>query len=127
VSTIGIGVDMVDKKRIATLYDRYGQKFARRILSRNELEDYQNVKDKVSFLAKRFSAKEAISKVLGTGIGQGIRLSELSVDHDIHGKPLAVLSGRALEIMRDRQIDSILISTSDEKEQAISFAVGTRN
>jgi len=127
VSTVGIGVDMVDKRRIASLHERYGLKFARRILSEAEFRDYQRVKDKVSFLAKRFSAKEAISKVLGTGVGQGIRFSELSVEHDAKGKPLAVLSGRAQQIMKELQIDSILLSTSDEKEQAISFAVGTRN
>ena len=127
MSTIGIGVDMVDKRRIASLHERYGIKFARRILSESEFRDYQQVKDKVSFLAKRFSAKEAMSKVLGTGVGQGIRFSELSVGHDAQGKPLAVLSGRAQQIMKDLQIDSILLSTSDEKEQAISFAVGTRN
>jgi holo-[acyl-carrier protein] synthase len=118
---------MVDKRRIASLHERYGLKFARRILSEAELRDYQSVKDKVSFLAKRFSAKEAMSKVLGTGVGQGIRFSELSVEHDAKGKPLAVLSGRAQQIMKELQIDSILLSTSDEKEQAISFAVGTRN
>jgi len=127
VSTVGIGVDMVDKRRIASLHERYGLKFARRILSASEFKDYQRVKDKVSFLAKRFSAKEAMSKVLGTGVGQGIRFSELSVEHDAKGKPLAVLSGRAQQIMKELQIDSILLSTSDEKEQAISFAVGTRN
>ncbi len=127
MSTVGIGVDMVDKRRIASLHERYGLKFARRILSEAELRDYQSVKDKVSFLAKRFSAKEAMSKVLGTGVGQGIRFSELSVEHDAKGKPLAVLSGRAQQIMKELQIDSILLSTSDEKEQAISFAVGTRN
>jgi len=127
VSTVGIGVDMVDKRRISSLHERYGLKFARRILSEAEFRDYQRVKDKVSFLAKRFSAKEAISKVLGTGVGQGIRFSELSVEHDAKGKPLAVLSGRAQQIMKELQIDSILLSTSDEKEQAISFAVGTRN
>ena len=127
MSTIGIGVDMVDKRRIALLHERYGLKFARRILSKSEFIDYQRVKDKVSFLAKRFSAKEAMSKVLGTGVGQGVRFSELSVEHDAKGKPLAVLSGRAQQIMKELQIDSILLSTSDEKEQAISFAVGTRN
>jgi len=127
VSTVGIGVDMVDKRRISSLHERYGLKFARRILSEAEFRDYQRVKDKVSFLAKRFSAKEAMSKVLGTGVGQGIRFSELSVEHDAKGKPLAVLSGRAQQIMKELQIDSILLSTSDEKEQAISFAVGTRN
>ena len=127
MSTVGIGVDMVDKRRIASLHERYGLKFARRILSASEFKDYQQVKDKVSFLAKRFSAKEAMSKVLGTGVGQGVRFSELSVEHDAKGKPLAVLSGRAQQIMKELQIDSILLSTSDEKEQAISFAVGTRN
>lgn len=127
MSTVGIGVDMVDKRRISSLHERYGLKFARRILSEAEFRDYQRVKDKVSFLAKRFSAKEAMSKVLGTGVGQGIRFSELSVEHDAKGKPLAVLSGRAQQIMKELQIDSILLSTSDEKEQAISFAVGTRN
>ena len=127
MSTVGVGVDMVDKRRIASLHVRYGLKFARRILSESEFRDYQQVKDKVSFLAKRFSAKEAMSKVLGTGIGQGIRFSELSVEHDAKGKPLAVLSGRAQKIMQELQIDKILLSTSDEKEQAISFAVGTRN
>lgn len=127
MSTVGIGVDMVDKRRIASLHERYGLKFVRRILSESEYRDYEQVKDKVSFLAKRFSAKEAMSKVLGTGVGQGIRFSELSVEHDAKGKPLAVLSGRAQQIMKELQIDSILLSTSDEKEQAISFAVGIRN
>lgn len=127
MSIHGLGVDMVSKKRIGKIHDKYGDRFAERLFASQELAEYHAASDKVSFLAKRFAAKEAISKVLGTGITSHVHLRDLVLTHDDHGKPLVALDGHAGELMDDLGMDTILISISDEIEHAIAFCVGANN
>lgn len=127
MSIHGVGVDIVSKERIRKIHSKYGVRFAERLFAGHELAEYNKAGDKDSFLAKRFAAKEAISKVLGTGITASIHLKDLILTHDEHGKPLVVLEGRAKEQMYSLGMDSILISISDEKEHAVAFCVGANN
>jgi holo-[acyl-carrier protein] synthase len=127
MSIHGLGVDMVNKERISKIHRKYGVRFAERLFGSLELAEYHAASDKDSFLAKRFAAKEAISKVLGTGITSRVHLRDLILDHDAQGKPLVVLEGHAQELMISLGMDSILISISDEKDHAIAFCVGTNN
>ena len=64
----GLGIDLVENFRIKKIYDRYGNRFAKRILDNEEIRDFNISNDKVSFLAKRFASKEALSKSLGLGL-----------------------------------------------------------
>lgn len=127
MSIHGVGVDIVSKERIRKIHHKYGIRFAERLFGSDELAEYNRAGDKDSFLAKRFAAKEAISKVLGTGITSSIHLRDLILTHDERGKPLVVLEGSAREHMHALGMDAILISISDEKEHAIAFCVGAHN
>ena len=82
MNIFGIGVDIVDLDRIKKIYSKYGDKFAYKILNENEIKGFNSVKNKSSFLAKRFAAKEAIGKALGIGILNGFLLKNMSIYHD---------------------------------------------
>jgi holo-[acyl-carrier protein] synthase len=117
----GIGTDIVRVSRIQKSLDRYGERFARRILARQELDDFQRTLHPARFLARRFAAKEAVVKAYGTGFTQGMTFQDIVVSHDTAGKPLLLLSGRALELQREMGIGEQFISISDEQEYAVAF------
>ena len=117
----GIGTDIVRISRIQQGLDRYGERFARRILAGEELTDFQRTLHPARFLARRFAAKEAVVKAYGTGFTQGITFTDIVVSHDTAGKPLLLLSGRALELQYEMGIGEKFISISDELEYAVAF------
>jgi holo-[acyl-carrier protein] synthase len=117
----GIGTDIVRVSRIQKSLDRYGERFARRILAGQELDDFQRTLHPARFLARRFAAKEAVVKAYGTGFTQGITFQDIVVSHDAAGKPLLLLSGRALELQHEKGIGEQFISISDEQEYAVAF------
>jgi len=92
--TIAIGTDIVEIQRIASALERQGDKFVQRILTESEIAEYQARGNSVAFLAKRFAAKEAIAKALGTGIGRGISFQHMIVSitlmahHRLSCKPM---------------------------------------
>ena len=117
----GIGTDIVRISRIQQGLDRYGERFARRILAGQELDDFQRTPHPARFLARRFAAKEAVVKAYGTGFTQGMTFQDIVVSHDAAGKPLLLLSGRALELQQEMGIGEKFISISDEQEYAVAF------
>jgi holo-[acyl-carrier protein] synthase len=117
----GIGTDIVRVSRIQKSLDRYGERFARRILAGQELDDFRHTLHPARFLARRFAAKEAVVKAYGTGFTQGMTFQDIVVTHDAAGKPLLLLSGRALELQREMGIGEPFISISDEQEYAVAF------
>jgi len=117
----GIGTDIVRISRIQKSLDRYGERFARRILAGQELDDFQRTLHPARFLARRFAAKEAVVKAYGTGFTRGMTFQDIVVSHDAAGKPLLVLAGRALELQREMGIGEKFISISDEQEYAVAF------
>ena len=117
----GIGTDIVRISRIQRGLDRYGQRFARRILAGQELDDFQRTLHPARFLARRFAAKEAVVKAYGTGFTRGMTFQDIIVSHDAAGKPLLLLSGRALELQHELRIGEMFISISDEQEYAVAF------
>ena len=84
----GIGTDLVHIPRMQTLLDKHGDKIALRILSDAEFTAFQQAKNQASFLAKRFAAKEATAKALGTGFRDGLSLRHIAVSNDENGKPV---------------------------------------
>ena len=121
MNIFGIGVDIVDLDRIKKIYSKYGDKFAYKILNENEIKGFNSVKNKSSFLAKRFAAKEAIGKAFGIGILNGFLLKNISIYHDELGKPMARLSSRkGFDLYLDKEIH---ISISDEKKFAVANAL----
>lgn len=119
----GIGTDIVARKRIHDLWQQYGQKFAQRILSEDELKVFANHKEPEAYLAKRFAAKEAIAKAVGTGIGQSISFQDISVMNNAKGKPEVVLNHKANLFVTQLGITQFHISLSDETDYALAFVL----
>lgn len=123
----GIGTDIVSFPRISELHERYGMKFARRILSDIELEEYQSHAQQARMLMKRFAAKEALSKALGTGLRHPVGLREISITHDELGKPVFDLSVLLENYIEKLGVSGIHLSISDEREHAVAFVVLERS
>ena len=121
---IGVGTDIVEVDRIRKAFSRRPEKFRRKILAAEEIEKTP-VSREIEYLAKRFAAKEAISKVLGTGMQFGVSFGDIVIltDHKT-GQPLVELKGHAKQQASKKGINRILISISDEKDYAMAFAVG---
>ena len=123
----GIGTDIVDIRRIKAAINKFGERFANRVLSSEEREEYGSLSigEQPRFLAKRFAVKEAAAKALGTGFREGVVLKNFSLSHDELGKPLLLLSGRAETISEIQQLDGRYISLSDEKNYVIAYVILT--
>tara|TARA_B100002051_G_scaffold168304_1_gene158945 strand:- start:348 stop:725 length:378 start_codon:yes stop_codon:yes gene_type:complete len=119
----GIGTDIVDVERIRKLGSL--EKFADKILSLNELEVFKSQIDekKVTFLAKQFAAKEAVSKALGTGIGKDIRFNQIEILRNSDGKPYLNHDGIITTILNDLGITKTHVSLSDEKKYVLAFVI----
>ncbi|MDC9724413.1 MAG: holo-ACP synthase [Gammaproteobacteria bacterium] len=117
----GIGTDLVHIPRIQTLLDKHGDKIALRILSEAEFSAFQETKNQTGFLAKRFAAKEATAKALGTGFRDGLSLRHIEVSNDKNGKPELQFLGQGLELLTELNIGRSMISLSDEKDYAVAF------
>ncbi|MCR4347233.1 MAG: holo-ACP synthase [Sulfuricaulis sp.] len=117
----GIGTDIVRVARMQEDLDRFGERFAERILTANELREYHQNNNKANFLARRFAAKEAAAKALGTGFSNGVQLHDIEVAHDTQGKPLLEFRGRARQFMQEKSIGVAHISLADELDHAVAF------
>lgn len=117
----GIGTDIVSVPRMQQALDRHGERVARRILTTDEMEDYSQTGQPAAFIAKRFAAKEAAVKALGLGFSEGISMRNIAVRHDPKGKPLLVLSGRALELAEQLGVGEAFLSLADERDHALAF------
>jgi holo-[acyl-carrier protein] synthase len=123
--TIAIGTDIVEIQRIASALERQGDKFVQRILTESEILEYQARGNSVAFLAKRFAAKEAIAKALGTGIGRGISFQHMVVSNNSEGAPQVELQANAAERLKQLGGTNVLLSLSDEKNTALAYVVIT--
>ncbi len=117
----GIGTDIVRVGRMRDDLERFGARFAERILTAGELQEFHQNANKANFLARRFAAKEAAVKALGTGFSDGVQLHDIEVTHDKHGKPMLVFHGRAGELLREKNIEIAHISLADEQDHAVAF------
>jgi len=119
----GIGVDIVEIRRIDESLSRLGDRFAQRILSDEEFAQFQTHNFPVKFLAKRFAAKEAAVKALGTGFSHGISLQHISVSNDALGKPELTFHHIARELMTRKDIKAAHLSLADEEHYAIAYVI----
>ncbi|MEO5573547.1 MAG: holo-ACP synthase [Gammaproteobacteria bacterium] len=117
----GVGTDIVRIARMQENLERFGDKFAPRILTCNELDDFQKSKRPAHFLARRFAAKEATAKAMGIGFSAGLSLKDIGVGHDSNGKPLLEYHGRAGELKEEFCIGESYISIADEQDHAVAF------
>jgi holo-[acyl-carrier protein] synthase len=120
---VGIGVDVVDVGRVRKSLDRFGDRFAGKVLSEAERARFGKSRDKAAWLAKRFAAKEAAAKALGTGMRAGVHFSQITVARKSSGAPLIELSGAAAERAATLGAGTMHVSISDEKDYAVAFVV----
>ena len=118
----GIGTDIVAVKRMHAMWERHGSKALEKLLAPEEITEFTGAADKGRFLAKRFAAKEALGKALGTGIRPPAVLPSIAVAHDDQGKPLLVFHGRLAETIENQHLIAHL-SLSDEAEYAIAYVI----
>ncbi len=123
----GIGTDIVEVARIEQLLERRGQAFAQRLLAESELPGFEQHQTPARYLAKRFAAKEAALKALGTGLRNGIRWSDVRVEHDALGKPLLSLHGEALRQFEQLGGSASHISLSDEQHYVVALVILERS
>ena len=122
---IGIGTDIIDTRRIENIINRYGEKFKKRCFSNNEIIRSENRFNTVNSYAKRYAAKEACSKALGTGLAKGIYWKDVEVVNDKCGKPFIKLHNNALKRINKitKKDYKIEVSLSDEKNYAIANVI----
>ena len=121
---IGVGTDIVELARIRKALSQRPDKFRRKILATEEIELVPATRE-IEYLAKRFAAKEAISKVLGTGMQFGVSFVQILILTDLEtGQPFVELRGHAKKQAFMKGINRVLISISDEKDYAMAFAIG---
>ena len=119
----GNGIDIIDIKRIKKVIDKYGIKFKKRCFSKSEIERSEKKLNSVESYAKRYAAKEACAKALGTGLARGVFWKDIEVANNQYGKPLIKLHGKARTIFKNMNKNSntqIEVSLSDEKKYAIA-------
>ena len=119
----GIGTDIVEVARMEASITQFGDDIAKRILADSELASYLQSNIKPRFLAKRFAAKEAFSKALGTGLRAPATMQNIAVSHDDLGKPILVLADELQRFVHEKNIKHMHISISDEKNLAAAFVV----
>lgn len=120
---IGIGTDLASIERFSTAMGRHGERLALRLLGEVERERLIGHPSPAAYLAKRFAAKEAFVKALGTGLRHGMRWTEIQVANDALGQPSLMLCGRAKALADAAGVRCIHLSLSDEDDLACAFVV----
>jgi len=119
----GIGIDVCEPQRVARLLDKYGERFARRVLTAREWPGYMRSIKPVLFLANRFAAKEAFSKAMGTGFRYPVTLQCISVVQDRRGKPGFEFHPKLAQLVSEEGISGHYVTISDEKSVACACVV----
>jgi len=120
---LGIGTDIAALARIESLHVRYGERFARRILSDTEMAEFFKHAHPARLLMKRFAAKEALAKALGTGLRHPVSMTQMTVTHDGLGKPGFAFSLQLLDYIEQFGISRHHLSISDERDMAVAFVI----
>ena len=119
----GNGIDIIDIKRIKRVIDKYGNKFKKRCFSISEIERSEKRLNSIESYAKRYAAKEACAKALGTGLARGVFWKDIEVVNNQYGNPFIRLHSKAKIIFKNMNKNSntqIEVSLSDEKKYAIA-------
>ena len=119
----GVGTDVVEISRIEAALKRHGERFALRILCPPELERYKRHRLPANYLAKRFAAKEAFTKALGTGIKSPANWHGVWVRNLVSGKPVLEFSDALQKLLKSKGVTSAHVSLSDEKGVAFATVI----
>ena len=119
----GVGTDIVSIERIQEILNKNRDGFINRVLTEHERALFANKGDSAAFCAKRFAAKEAFSKALGTGIGRVVSFQDLTVRKNENGKPYFMPSEKLRLYLQEKGIKQGHLSISDESLNALAFVV----
>jgi len=119
----GIGTDIVSIERVQEILKKNRDGFINRVLTEHERALFTNKADSAAFCAKRFAAKEAFSKALGTGIGRVVSFQDLTVRNNENGKPYFMPSEKLRLYLQEKGIKQGHLSISDESSNALAFVV----
>lgn len=119
----GVGTDLIEMRRIERVLGRYGDRFARRILCEPELRRFRAHKQPVAYLAKRFAAKEAFTKALGTGIQAPANWHGVWVSNLESGRPQLEFSDALRTLLDRKHIRRAHLSLTDESEMAAATVI----
>ena len=121
---LGIGVDIVENSRITKSLKN--NLFVKRIFSNSEILIAKNLKDKKNYYTKRFAAKEALAKSIGTGFRNNLNFKDISIVNDKMGKPSFIISEKIKKIIKKEfKVSSFnfFLSISDEKKYSIAYVI----
>ena len=124
LNIFGVGTDIVKNSRIKKLIKN--KKFINRIFTSSEIKDSKKINQKVLFFSKRFAAKEAFVKSLGTGFVHNINFKDINVSKKRSGKPHLTLSNKLKDILKRKlklKKVKIFLSLSDEREYSVAYVV----
>jgi holo-[acyl-carrier protein] synthase len=120
---LGIGADVVEVERVSRLLERYGERFARRVLAPGEWEGYHASPSRHVYLASRYAAKEAFGKALGTGIRDPVLLTSIGVTHDRLGRPSLWLAPDLQALSEQRGVTAHHVTLTHERSIACAVVV----
>lgn len=124
---VGLGSDLIDIRRVERTLQRFGDRFVQRVFTETEQAKSDRRKERAASYAKRFAAKEACSKALGTGLRQGVFWRDMGVANLPTGKPTMVLAGGALArletMMPDGHMPQIHLTITDDWPLAQAFVI----
>lgn len=122
----GVGTDIVEIARMQQTWERFGDRFAERLLMPEERELFERSKWPVRFLAMRFAGKEATVKAMGTGFAHGVWIRDVGIINNEWGRPLVIFSERGRSVCRDLGIGESHVSLTDDAGLVMAFAVAMR-
>ena len=122
---IGIGIDIVDIRRVEKTINKYGDRFINKCFLKTEIQKSESRINTIQSYDKRYGAKEACAKALGTGLARGVFWKDIEVRNNNFGKPILILHNKANKILNQISPKNtrIEISLSDEKNYAISNVI----
>ena len=124
MKTLGIGVDIVQNSRIKKSITN--EKFLLRIFTNDEINKSKKIKNKTAFFSKRFAAKEAFSKALGTGFRETLNFKDISITNNKQGKPSIKINNKLHNLINKKfktKKINVLLSISDESKHSIAFVI----
>jgi holo-[acyl-carrier protein] synthase len=120
---LGTGIDIIEVARIATSYEKFGERFVNRILLADEIAYCLGHRKPAPFLAVRFAAKEAVSKAFGTGIGGQLGWRDIEIRRKESGEPFVVLHGKSQELFAARGAQALHVTLSHTEHYATAMAI----
>jgi len=124
MKTLGIGIDIINNKRIRTLINN--KSFIKRIFGKSEIRLSKKITNKTNYFAKRFAAKESLAKSIGTGFRNNLNFKDIEILNDKRGKPYYFKTKKIDDIINKKfktKRYNLFLSISDEKNYSIAFTI----